>query len=82
MIPRESRELYARTGKFDAACREFVYGKDVVTKTFGDFVAAMESEEREKFRSAQEIVPRYFFSTLSFSLSLSLSLCLSGACSL
>ena len=81
MIPRESRELYARTGKFDAACREFVYGKDVVTKTFGDFVAAMESEEREKFRSAQEIVPRYFF-RLSIFLSLSLSLCLSRACSL
>jgi len=59
-LSRESKELYAHTGRFDSQSHEFVYGKKSNVKTFGDFVAAMEPEERETFRSAQEIVPRLF----------------------
>ena len=59
-LSRESRELYAHTGKLDTLCHEFLYGKRMSTRTFGDFVASLEPEERERFRSAQEIVPRLF----------------------
>ncbi len=63
MISKDSFELYAHKRKFDESSREFVYGKAGEWKrgqTLGDYVAAMESRERETFRSAQEIVPRLF----------------------
>ena len=56
-LSRESRELYAHTGKLDTSCHEFLSEKGCREKLERP-LASLEPEER--FRSTQEIVPRLF----------------------